>query len=96
MIFRQLLEPGSSTYTYLLGCPDTLEAVLIDPVMEMLERDLAVLSALDLRLACTIETHTKRFSPCPMNTRVSRTRLQSAPRLDSRPRARPQSTPWGR
>ena len=33
IIFRQLFEPVSSTYTYLLGCPETGEAVLIDPVM---------------------------------------------------------------
>lgn len=33
MIFRQWFEPVSSTYTYLLGCETTGEAVLIDPVM---------------------------------------------------------------
>ena len=40
MIFRQLFEPKSSAYTYLIGCEDTREAVLIDPVLETVERDL--------------------------------------------------------
>jgi sulfur dioxygenase len=57
MIFRQLFEPDSSTYTYLLGCPETREAVLIDPVLETAERDLAEVAALGLRLAWTVETH---------------------------------------
>jgi sulfur dioxygenase len=57
MIFRQLFEPVSSTYTYLIGCPETGRAVLIDPVLESLARDLAVLDGLDLRLAWTVETH---------------------------------------
>lgn len=57
MIFRQLFEPDSSTYTYLLGCPETGEAVLIDPVLETAERDLAAVAALGLRLAWTVETH---------------------------------------
>lgn len=57
MIFRQLFEPESSTYTYLLACPDTGEAVLIDPVVETLERDLGVLQQLGVRLAYTLDTH---------------------------------------
>ena len=57
MIFRQLLEPVSSTYTYLFGCSDTRCAVLLDPVLETVDRDLAVLQDLELTLACTLETH---------------------------------------
>src|SRR5204863_240448 len=57
MIFRQLFEPESSTYTYLLACPETRKAVLIDPVLETIERDLAALQELDLELAYTLETH---------------------------------------
>ncbi|HST37063.1 MAG TPA: MBL fold metallo-hydrolase [Allosphingosinicella sp.] len=57
MIFRQLFEPESSTYTYLLGCPETGEAVLVDPVLETAERDLAEVAAMGLRLAWTVETH---------------------------------------
>jgi glyoxylase-like metal-dependent hydrolase (beta-lactamase superfamily II) len=57
MIFRQLFEPESSTYTYLFGCPDTRKAILLDPVLESAERDLSVLQDLGLQLACTLETH---------------------------------------
>jgi sulfur dioxygenase len=57
MIFRQLFEPLSSTYTYLLGCGDTGQAVLIDPAMPEWQRDLAVVNGLGLKLALTIETH---------------------------------------
>ncbi|MDX6284404.1 MAG: hypothetical protein QOH03_5475 [Kribbellaceae bacterium] len=57
MIFRQLFEPESSTYTYLLGCPQTGAAVLIDPVLETAERDLEAVRDLGLTLAWTVETH---------------------------------------
>ncbi len=57
MIFRQLLEPVSSTYTYVLGCSDTGEAILIDPVINSIDRDLQVLQGLGLRLAYTLDTH---------------------------------------
>src|SRR5690242_19802945 len=57
MIFRQLFEPGSSTYTYLLGCDKTGAALLIDPVLDTTERDLDVIQELGLTLACTLETH---------------------------------------
>ncbi len=57
MIFRQLFEPESSTYTYLFADPETRQAVLLDPVLETVERDLAALQSLDLRLACTLDTH---------------------------------------
>ncbi|HEU4851468.1 MAG TPA: MBL fold metallo-hydrolase [Telluria sp.] len=57
MIFRQLFEPISSTYTYLLGCSRTGQAVLIDPVITTVHRDLGELTALGLRLAYTLDTH---------------------------------------
>ena len=57
MIFRQLFEPVSSTYTYVLGCPDTGRAVLVDPVVNSMDRDLQVLHDLGLRLAYTLDTH---------------------------------------
>ena len=57
MIFRQLFEPESSTYTYLLGCPKSGAAVLIDPVLETAERDLDAVQALGLTLVWTVETH---------------------------------------
>ncbi len=57
MIFRQLFEPISSTYTYLIGCEETGQALLIDPVLPAWERDLATVNALGLTLAFTLETH---------------------------------------
>lgn len=57
MMFRQLFEPLSSTFTYLLGCEETGQAVLIDPVIVSMDRDLAELSRLGLRLAYSVETH---------------------------------------
>jgi glyoxylase-like metal-dependent hydrolase (beta-lactamase superfamily II) len=57
MIFRQLFEPLSSTYTYLLGCKETGQAILIDPVIVTIDRDLAELSKLGLKLAATVDTH---------------------------------------
>ena len=57
MIFKQLFEPESFTYTYLLGCPQTGETVLIDPVLETANRDLEVLHEMGLKLTYSLETH---------------------------------------
>jgi sulfur dioxygenase len=55
MIFRQLFDPASCTYTYLLS--DHGEALLIDPVYEQVPRDLALLDELGLKLLATLDTH---------------------------------------
>lgn len=57
MIFRQLFDPASSTYTYLLGDPQSRQAVLIDPVLEQMDSYLLILKELDLKLLYTLETH---------------------------------------
>jgi len=57
MIFRQLFEPISSTYTYLLACEETGAALLIDPVINAVDRDLTLLAQLQLRLEYTVDTH---------------------------------------
>src|ERR1700682_1326120 len=57
LIFRQLCDLTSSTYTYLLGAPASGEAILIDPVFEHATRDAALLSELGLNLTLTLETH---------------------------------------
>ena len=57
MIFRQLFEANSSTYTYLLGDEKSGQAVLIDPVFETARRDQALLAELGLKLTFTLETH---------------------------------------
>ena len=57
LIFRQLFDPESSTYTYLLGESASGEAIVIDPVFELARRDMALLSELDLTLKGVLETH---------------------------------------
>lgn len=57
MIFRQLYEETSSTYTYVLGCEETGQALLVDPVLPAWQRDLEVLATLHLTLRYTLETH---------------------------------------
>ncbi len=53
----QLFDPASSTYTYVLFDQATREAVIIDPVDEQIERDLATLRDYGLKLVWTVETH---------------------------------------
>jgi sulfur dioxygenase len=57
MLFRQLFDSGTGTYTYLVADPQTLEAALIDPVLEQVERDITLLTQLGLTLYYCIETH---------------------------------------
>lgn len=57
MIFRQIFDPQSSTYTYLLADLPSREAVLIDPVFEQVMRDAALVEELNLKLLWTLETH---------------------------------------
>jgi sulfur dioxygenase len=58
MIFRQLFERESSTYTYLIGCEHTREAVFIDTVKSELDNYLMLLEQLNLKLTCVLDTHT--------------------------------------
>lgn len=57
MLFRQLIDHETSTFTYLLGCERTRDAVLIDPVLEQVERDVSLLGELNLNLRYVIDTH---------------------------------------
>lgn len=57
LIFQQLLEQESSTYTYLLADQASGEAVLIDPVKETLARDLQLLKDMNLKLKYVLDTH---------------------------------------
>lgn len=57
LVFRQLFDATSSTYTYLLGDDVAGEALLIDPVYEQVRRDAALLRELGLRLVATLDTH---------------------------------------
>jgi glyoxylase-like metal-dependent hydrolase (beta-lactamase superfamily II) len=58
MIFRQLFDPESSTYSYLLGDENTREAILIDSVLGSTDQTLMLLEQLDLRLYVALDTHT--------------------------------------
>lgn len=58
MIFRQLFDKESSTYTYLIADKNTREAMLIDPVIEQLDGYLRLLKELDLQLILAADTHT--------------------------------------
>jgi sulfur dioxygenase len=57
LVFRQLFDPQSSTYTYLLGDRPSGAALLIDPVFEQVRRDSALIGELGLTLTATLETH---------------------------------------
>jgi len=58
VIFRQLFDTsGSSTYTYLIADETSGEAVLIDPVLEMVDRDLKLIDELGLKLKYAVNTH---------------------------------------
>lgn len=86
LIFRQLFEPVSSTYTYLLGCPETGDAVLIDPVMPAWQRDLQVVTGLGLKLVMTIDTHihADHITSASMLKREAGSRI-ALPALDALP-----------
>ncbi|MEB3309560.1 MAG: MBL fold metallo-hydrolase [Snowella sp.] len=86
MLFRQLFDPETSTYTYLIADPETQEAVLVDPVLEQVERDWKVIQELGLTLRYCLETHVhadhitgtgklRELSQCegivPLNAQVS-------------------------
>lgn len=57
MIFRQLFDAASGTYTYLLASRRGGEALIIDPVLEKVERYLALIRELDLKLVKAVDTH---------------------------------------
>lgn len=57
LIFRQLFDAASSTYTYLLGCAATRQAVIIDAVFEQHLRDRALIDELGLKLVAALDTH---------------------------------------
>lgn len=57
MLFRQLFDKTSSTFTYLVADPDSKKAILIDPVYERFIRDSALIRELGLQLVYTLDTH---------------------------------------
>jgi sulfur dioxygenase len=57
MLFRQLFDAETSTYTYLIADLDIKEAILVDPVLEQVDRDLKLLKELRLNMRYCLETH---------------------------------------
>jgi sulfur dioxygenase len=57
MIFRQMFDSASGTYTYLLASRRGAEALIIDPVLEKVDRYIQLLKELDLRLVKAVDTH---------------------------------------
>jgi glyoxylase-like metal-dependent hydrolase (beta-lactamase superfamily II) len=57
MIFRQLFEPASGTYSYVLASRRGGEALIIDPVLEKVDRYLRLMEELDLNLVKAVDTH---------------------------------------
>ncbi|MEW6512584.1 MAG: MBL fold metallo-hydrolase [Pseudomonadota bacterium] len=55
--FRQLRDEATGAYSYLLGCPETGRALVIDPVVNQTPLYLSLLGELNLRLEWAIETH---------------------------------------
>ena len=54
---RQLFDYDTWTYTYLVWCPITESCILIDPVLEQIDRDLTLINNLNLKLEYILETH---------------------------------------
>ena len=57
MIFRQLFDRTSSTYSYLIAARTGGEALLIDPVLENTDQYIQLLNELDVKLALAVDTH---------------------------------------
>ena len=57
MLFRQLFDKSSSTFTYLIASAKGREALIIDPVLENVEQYIKLLNELDLKLVKVIDTH---------------------------------------
>ena len=57
MLFHQLFDKNSSTYTYLIASAKGREALIIDPVLENIEQYIKLLNELDLKLIKVIDTH---------------------------------------
>jgi sulfur dioxygenase len=57
IIFQQLFESESSTYTYIIADKNTKEAAIIDPVLETVDRDLKLIEELGLKLMYVLDTH---------------------------------------
>ena len=85
MLFRQLFDAQSSTYTYLLADEATREAVLIDPVLDQLDRDLALVADLELTLSYVLDTHVHADHVTAAGTLRARTKAKTVSSLEGAP-----------
>ena len=74
MIFEQLFDDKSSTYTYIVSSGKGREALIIDPVIEKTEIYINLLNKLDLKLVKVIDTHIHADHITAMNELSKRTR----------------------
>ena len=76
MIFEQLFDTKSSTYTYIISSGKGREALIIDPVIEHTDEYIKILENLDLKLVKVIDTHIHACllytSPSPRDGLLSR------------------------
>jgi sulfur dioxygenase len=70
MLFRQMFDSGSGTYTYLLASRSGAEALIIDPGLEKVDRYIQRLRELDFRLVTLIPTFTPITSPVSPNCAI--------------------------
>ena len=57
LFFRQLFDKESSTYTYIIADPKSKKALIIDPVLDQIDRDLLILNELHFTLEYIFDTH---------------------------------------
>jgi len=84
IIFYQMFEAESSTYTYLLADPLSKEAILIDPVLEMMERDLQLIDELGVKLVYVLDTHIHADHITAANAIRSRLMVKTCVSLDAK------------
>ncbi len=78
MVFRQLFDRESSTYSYPMAERPGGEALLIDPVLERVEQYLGLMEQLDLRLVLAVDTHLHADQITGLRTLRERTDCVSA------------------
>ena len=88
MIFRQLFDSVSSSYTYLIASREGGEALIIDPVLDKVDRYLKLLEELNLKLVKAVDTHVHADHITGLGALRDRTRcttVMGSARLSTRP-----------
>ena len=77
MIFEQLFDQKSSTYTYIIASGEGREALIIDPVIEHSDEYSTILNNLDLKLVKVIDTHIHADHISALNELNKRTKVKN-------------------